>query len=349
MPETSDPRDPGTAARAASLRYVSGTTSGITRRRTGGGFGYRAPDGSVLNDKDSVARIKALAIPPAWTSVWICPSPHGHIQATGRDARARKQYRYHRRWREVRDDSKYGRLGEFARHLPHLRERIEADLAESGLSRTRVLAIVVRLLESTYIRVGNEEYARTNKSFGLTTLRSRHARVAGSGVELSFQGKSGKAHTVKLTDRRLARLVKRCRDLPGQQLFQYLDDDGAPQPIDSADVNEYLRTISGTDFTAKDFRTWGGTLMAASELASAGVDESGVPGKAAQVEAVKDVAARLGNTPAVCRKSYIHPLVLDAFTDADRYAKWGSQSVGKRTLKGLDIEESRLLRFLEAD
>src|SRR5436190_10175993 len=251
------------AAKEAGLRYTSDDRPGIRRRRRGRSFQYIRPDGGAITDAAERARINALAIPPAWTDVWICPSPNGHLQATGRDARGRKQYRYHPRWREVRDEVKYGRLIKFAEALPSIRMRTNADLAKSGLPREKVLAAVVQLLEKTLIRVGNEEYARQNGSIGLTTMRDAHAKVSGSTVRFEFRGKSGIRHAVDLNDRRLAAIVKACRDLPGYELFQYIDDDGTRQVIDSCDVNDYLREICGSDFTAKDFRTWSGTVLAA--------------------------------------------------------------------------------------
>src|SRR5207248_5923434 len=260
-------------------------------------------------------RIRALAIPPAWTDVWICPNPLGHLQATGRDARGRKQYRYHPRWREVRDEVKYGRLIKFAQTLPRIRARANADLRQSGLPREKVLAAVVQLLEKTLIRVGNEEYARENRSFGLTTMRDQHAKVAGSTVRFEFRGKSGIVHAVDLHDARLARIVKACRDLPGYELFQYVDEQGDRQVIDSADVNDYLREISGEDFTAKDFRTWAGTVLAAKALAAARAFSSTKEAKRNIVRAIESVAKRLGNTRTVCRKCYIHPAIFDAYLD----------------------------------
>ena len=248
--------DPVEAARAAGLRYVSDTNPGITRKRAGKGFTYTGPDGEKVRDKETLARIKALAIPPAWTEVWISPDEHGHIQATGRDAKGRKQYRYHARWREVRDETKFNRMVAFGKALPGIRKRVEKHLSLPGLPREKVLATVVRLLETTLIRVGNEEYARENKSFGLTTMRKQHVQVNGTELRFRFRGKSGRTHNVSVVDSRLAAVVKRCQDLPGQDLFEYVDDGGEMQDVDSADVNEYLREISGEDFTAKDFRTW---------------------------------------------------------------------------------------------
>lgn len=305
--------DPVEAAKAARLRYVSDETPGIRRRRVGRSFSYRDPDGRPIRDPEVLRRIKSLGIPPAWTDVWICPNPRGHIQATGRDAKGRKQYRYHARWREVRDETKYERLIAFGQALPAIRARVEEDLDLPGLPRRKLLAALVRLLEATLIRVGNEEYARHNGSFGLTTMRDEHAEVAGSTVRFQFRGKSGKDHAIDIRDRRLARIVKKARDLPGEVLFQYVDEDGQVRSVESADVNEYLREISGQDFTAKDFRTWAGTVLAAEALRELEAFDSEAQAKKNIVRAVETVAQRLGNTPAVCRKCYVHPAVFDAY------------------------------------
>jgi DNA topoisomerase I len=308
--------DPVESAKAAGLRYVNDQrTAGI--RRSGGKSRFRfiLPNGRTLTDAREIARIRSLGIPPAWTDVWICPLPNGHLQATGRDARGRKQYRYHPRWREVRDEVKYGRLIAFAQALPAIRRRTNDDLGRPGLSREKVLAAVVQLLEKTLIRVGNEEYARHNGSVGLTTMKDGHASIAGSRVRFQFKGKSGVAHAVDLEDRRLARIIKACRDLPGYELFQYLDDEGKTQTIDSADVNDYLREITGQDFTAKDFRTWAGTVLAAQALATFRHFSSAAEAKRNVVKAIESVAERLGNTRAICRKCYIHPAILDAYMD----------------------------------
>jgi DNA topoisomerase-1 len=300
--------------KAAGLRHVSDQDPGISRRRAGTGFSYRRPDGSQI-DETTLDRIRALAIPPAWTDVWICPSPRGHIQATGRDQKGRKQYRYHDRWRQVRDENKYDRLIAFGRALPKLRARVERDLKKRGLNRDRVLAAVVRLMEMTLIRVGNEEYAKQNKSFGLTTLRDRHARIHGAKAVFEFRGKSGKLHRTGIRDRRLARIVKACQDLPGQRLFQYIDDDGEQRSVESADVNAYLREAMGEDFSAKDFRTWAGTVSAARALALAPECASAAEAKRNINTCVKAVAGLLGNTAAVCRKAYIHPAVMTAYEE----------------------------------
>jgi DNA topoisomerase-1 len=304
--------DPADAAASGRLRHVTDRAPGITRQRAGKGFRYRAADGSFVRSPQTLARIRSLAIPPAWTHVWICALPSGHLQAVGRDARGRKQYRYHPRWRAVRDETKYARLAAFGRALPSIRRRVHEDMRRAGLPREKVLATVVGLLETTLIRVGNEEYARQNGSYGLTTLRAKHVRVNGARVRLQFVGKGGKPHVVDLDDRRLARVVRRCRELPGHELFQYVDEDGRRQSLDSADVNAYLREISGQAFTAKDFRTWGGTVLAAAALRGL---EPGSPTRARKqiVQAVATVAQQMRNTPAICRKSYIHPAIFEAF------------------------------------
>jgi DNA topoisomerase-1 len=305
--------DPVASARAAGLRYVTDTKPGIQRQRWRSGFRYLTPDGKPLRDSDDLSRIKSLAIPPAWNEVWICPNPNGHLQATGRDARGRKQSRYHPRWREVRDETKYERMTLFASVLPRIRERVEHDLALPGLPRNKVLATIVRLMETTFIRVGNTEYARENKSYGLTTMRNKHVDVEGSTLRFTFQGKSRVHHTIDVQDRRLARIVKRCMDIPGYELFQYLDGEGEPHTIDSADVNEYLQEISGEHITAKDFRTWAGTVLACMMLQEAEPFESDTQGKKTVLRAIESVASRLGNTPSVCRKCYVHPAILDCY------------------------------------
>ncbi len=332
------------AARAAALRHVNDGRTGITRKRSGKGFRYLDGEGRGVRDPATLARIRSLVIPPAWTEVWICPIPNGHVQATGRDARGRKQYRYHPDWHRVRDETKYERMTVFGATLPKLRAAVDAHLDLRGMPRDKLLAVVVRLLETTFIRVGNEEYARTNGSFGLTTLLDHHVDIAGARLTFGFRGKSGKLHEVVVSDRRLARLVQHCRDLPGQDLFQYIDDDGSPQPITSADVNDYVRRVSGEDFTAKDFRTWAGTLLAARRLATARV-ENGAGAAPTLVESVREVAAQLGNTPAVCRKCYIHPKVLEAFDNPDLQARWVAAQAGRRP-RALAPEEAALLRFL---
>jgi DNA topoisomerase-1 len=302
-------------ARAAGLRYVTDEKPGITRIRTREGFAYVSTTGDPIDDEATLARIKALVIPPAWEDVWISPSGDGHLQATGRDARGRKQYRYHASWRAIRDEAKYDRMLDFARALPVIRERTDRDLSRPGLPRDKVLATVVRLLEITLIRIGNEEYARENNSFGLTTLRNRHVDVSGSTLRFKFRGKHGKQHEVGIRNRKLANVVKRLQELPGQDLFQYIDDDGQTQTIESSDVNQYLRDITGRDFTAKDFRTWGGTILAALALRELGGFETEAEAKHRILRAVEFVSRKLGNTPAICRKCYIHPAVFDAYRD----------------------------------
>jgi DNA topoisomerase-1 len=335
---------PAEAAVAARLRYVSDRDPGIRRVRAGRGFAYRTARGRTIRDPDVVSRIRALAIPPAWTAVWICPSPSGHLQAVGRDARGRKQYRYHPRWRECRDENKYARLVAFGRALGRIRRRVASDLAGPDLSRERVVATVVRLLETSLIRVGNEEYARQNRSYGLTTLRSRHVRVEGPRLRFEFVGKGGKRHVVDVHDRRLAAIVRRCQDLPGHELFQYVDADGRRHSVDSSDVNAYLRHAGGDDFTAKDFRTWGGTLLALLTLAG---PPDRPPSRKQLLEAVAAVAERLGNTPAICRTCYIHPHVMEAYL-AGGLARLDARAGGAfRVRDGLRVEERALLRFLE--
>ena len=310
------------------------------------GFKYYRPDGRVLRQASELKRIARLVIPPAWTDVWICPDPRGHIQATGRDARGRKQYRYHPDWRRVRDETKFERLAVFAAALPKIRMRTRADLARPGLPREKVLAAVVQLLEKSLIRVGNQEYAKDNQSFGLTTFRDRHVRVRGAHVNFEFRGKSGKRHSIKISDRRLARIVKSCRDLPGQELFQYLDEDGCRCTVGSADVNNYLREISAEDFTAKDFRTWFGTVLACTAF-RAMAEPAASERQAAKrvVEAIDAVAGILGNTRAVCRKSYIHPGVIDAYVDGS-IARSSARQVSRRG--GLSAEELATLAILKA-
>jgi DNA topoisomerase I len=315
MPTLEVLTDPIQSAKAAGLRYVSDTRPGIQRKRHGKSFRYIDPTGAPVRDQETLARIKSLAIPPAWTDVWICPNPNGHLQATGRDARGRKQSRYHPRWREVRDETKYSRMKIFGELLPAIRQQVERDLALAGLPREKILATIVRLLETTFIRVGNAEYARENHSYGLTTLRNKHVDVNGSRVSFNFKGKSGKQHSIDLQDRRLARIVQRCLDLPGYELFQYLDEDGAHHSVDSADVNDYLREITSQNFTAKDFRTWAGSVLACTMLQEFVTFASETEAKKNVVSAIEQVAARLGNTPSVCRKCYVHPAVLECYLD----------------------------------
>jgi DNA topoisomerase-1 len=306
---------PHGSARAAGLRYISDALPGIARRPARAGFRYVDADGAAVRDRSTLARIRALAVPPAWTEVWICPQEDGHLQATGRDARRRKQYRYHERWREVRDESKYGRLVEFGRALPRIRRQVTRDLARAGMPREKVLATIVRLLETTFIRVGNEEYARQNESFGLTTLRERQVRVDGARLRFRFRGKSGVPHEIALTDRRIARIVSHLQELPGQELFQFVDDDGSTRAIQSDDVNGYLKSIAGGDFTSKDFRTWAATLLCARALRRLPPPPSPSAGKREVAAAIQAVARELRNTPAVCRKCYVHPAVVSCYLD----------------------------------
>ena len=313
------------------------------------GFGYFDPAGSRITDDNELARIRKLAIPPAWTDVWICPSPKGHLQATGRDARGRKQYRYHPRWRAVRDETKYDRVVAFGEALPRIRARTERDLDRPGLPREKVLAAVVQLLARTLIRVGNDEYARANQSFGLTTLRDRHVDVNGSHVRFEFRGKSGKVHTIGLRSRRLSAVVRRCRDLPGYELFQYVDGGGDRQVVDSADVNEYLREVAGDDFTAKDFRTWAGTVLAVRALLALPAAASPAQSKKNTVQAVQAVAGVLGNTASVCRKCYVHPAVFDAYEDGSLVETLGPlEEDPLARVDDLQPDERRVLRFLRA-
>jgi DNA topoisomerase I len=304
-------------AQLAGLRYTTEEQPGICRRRRGRGFTYVDPEGVPVRDEGELRRIRRLAIPPAWTEVWISPTRLGHIQATGRDARHRKQYRYHERWREIRDDAKYDRLVDFARALPRIRERVDADLARPGIPLERVLALAICILEETFMRVGNIEYARANGSFGLTTLRARHVEVDGSRIVFRFRGKSGKEHEVDFRDRRLARVIARLEQLPGQELFRYLDDNGELRTIGSDDVNAYLREISNEDLSAKDFRTWAGTVLAARALAGLGPARNERIARKRVTQAIDVVAAQLGNTRAVCRKCYVHPGILDAYAAGD--------------------------------
>jgi DNA topoisomerase I len=342
------PVDPVESAQAAGLRYVSDADPGIRRKRVGKHFSYIGLDGRPIHDPTTLKRIKALGIPPAYTDVWICPDPRGHLQATGRDARGRKQYRYHRHWRQVRDETKYNRMIAFGQALPAIRVRTEQDLSLPGLPRAKVLASVVRLLETTLIRVGNEEYAKTNRSFGLTTMRDRHVTIDGATVHFHFRGKSGKTQTVNLNDRRLARIVKRCRDLPGYELFQYIDEQGQRQTIGSGDVNEYVREITGQDFTAKDFRTWAGTVLAAQALQEYEAFDSAAQAKKNVVRAIERVAERLGNTPSICRKCYVHPAVLDAYLDGSliKTLQQRADQEFAESLRDLRPEEATVMRLL---
>jgi DNA topoisomerase-1 len=341
-----DALDPAASARAAGLRYLMDTGPGIRRVRSGRGFRYVGPDGATLRDPDTLGRIRALAIPPAWTDVWISPSPRGHLQATGLDARGRKQYRYHARWREVRDALKYDHLVAFAEALPRIRESADRDLERPGMPREKVLGAVVRLLEQTRIRVGNEQYRRENRSFGLTTLRNRHVAVIGPTVRFHFRGKGGKDHNVRVTDRRLVRLVKRCLEIPGYALFQYLDENGERHAIDSADVNEYLKAIGGGDFTAKDFRTWSGTVLALRFLRECEPVASDVQSRQQVASAITRVAEHLGNTPAVCRKCYVHPAIVAAYFEGRLAAADTPEAPPSDSPYALSPEEQAVLAFL---
>ena len=340
--------DPTVAAQRAQVRYVHDSMPGITRHEARNGFDYRLPDGSLVRDIATLKRIRKLAIPPAWTDVWICRDPNGHLQATGRDQRGRKQYRYHPRWREVRDDAKYGKLLIFARVLPLIRTRVDEDLKRPGLPRERVLAAVVRLIELTLFRVGNSEYAKKNKSFGLTTLRDRHVRIHGSHIRLSFRGKSGNRYESDINDRRLARIVKGCRDLPGYELFQYLDDEGHQHAVGSEEVNAYLREITGEDVTAKDFRTWAGTQLAAKALKGFRDLDSEAKRKKAIVRAVENVAAHLGNTPAICRRCYIHPAIFDGYIEGTLLEMLANKTAAylKKNIDNMSAEEAAVTAFL---
>jgi len=331
-------------ARAAKLRYVNDDEPGITRTGAAvANFSYRRADGTEIRAAHVLKRIRALAIPPAWTGVWICADPDGHIQATGRDQKGRKQYRYHPRWQEVRDESKYARMIDFARALPKIRARIDRDLARPGVGRDRVLAAVVRLLERSLIRVGNDEYARANDSYGLTTLRNRHVAVNGDTIEFRFRAKSGKFRRLELDSPRLSRVVRACQELPGQELFAYRDEQGKVRDVTSNDVNAYLREVTGEDFTAKDFRTWAGTVGAALALRAQELPEAKAAQKRVLNAAIDQVAAALGNTRAVCRKAYVHPQVFDAFSDG---TLGNALARGCKPVKGLDAAETAVLNFL---
>ncbi|HSD11674.1 MAG TPA: DNA topoisomerase IB [Candidatus Binatia bacterium] len=320
---SASPADHPSSAAAAGLRYVTDGSPGFCRRRSGRGFVYLDRRGERVRSPTELTRIRGLAIPPAWSDVWISADPAGHLQAVGRDARGRKQYRYHPKWRSVRDRTKYDRIRAFARALPRIRRAVRRDLALPRLPRAKVLAAVVRLLESTQIRVGNPEYLRQNNSRGLTTLDNRHVAVSGSRLRFRFRGKSGRIREVETSDARLARIVRRCQEIPGQELFQYLDEEGTPRNVTSGDVNQYLREISGEEFTAKDFRTWAGTALANASLKRLGAARSKAQAKRNVVRVIAAVAERLGNTPAICRKSYIHPRVIDSYLEKSMLAHGG--------------------------
>jgi DNA topoisomerase-1 len=337
------------AARAAKLRYVTDRARGIRRQRSNDGFVYFDARGGKITDEDELSRIRKLAIPPAYQDVWICAYASGHLQATGRDARGRKQYRYHPRWRQVRDEGKYGKMLLFGKVLPTIRAQAERDLAKRGLPREKVLAAIVRLLESTLIRVGNEEYAKSNNSFGLTTLRNRHVKVEGEArVRFDFRGKSGTEHHIDLRNRKLAAIVRRCQDLPGQELFQYLDDDGQPHTVGSDEVNDYLREISGEEVTAKDFRTWAATNLAALALQRLEAFDTQAKAKKNVLQAVEAVAKMLGNTPAICRKCYIHPAIFDGYLDGSLLTVLKQRAEEKLADPGhgLRAEEAAVIGFL---
>ncbi|HYY25062.1 MAG TPA: DNA topoisomerase IB [Candidatus Udaeobacter sp.] len=344
-----DLTDPLQSAKASGLRYITDSSPGITRKRSGNGFQYLNSKGKFVRSVEDLRRIKSLAIPPAWTNVWISPLSNSHLQATGRDAKGRKQYRYHPRWRELRDQTKYDRMMAFGRLLPKIRARVEKDFVQPGLPRSKVIATVVKLLETTLIRVGNEEYARENKSFGLTTMRNKHVKVQGGKICFEFRGKSGIDCELDIHSHRLARIVKRCQDLPGQELFQYVDEDGQRRAIDSSDVNEYLREITQEDFTAKDFRTWAGTVLAARALREVKEFDSKAQAKRNIVSAIETVAKKLGNTRAVCRKCYVHPAVVNSYLDGtllntlrQRVKKEMADSLGD-----LAPEEAAVMAILE--
>jgi DNA topoisomerase I len=337
--------NPATAANDAGLYYVNDNRLGYRRRANGNVFEYLDTEAKRIRDKQRLLRIKRLAIPPAWTDVWICPSPNGHIQATGRDIRGRKQYRYHDRWREVRDENKFERLAKFGKALPKIRRRVARDIRLPDLPREKVLATVVRLLERTFIRIGNEEYARDNKSFGLTTIKNRHVTVKGPHLRFRFRGKSGRQHEVDMTDRRIAKIVSKCQDLPGQDLFQYVSDEGKARNITSEDVNDYLREITNENFSAKDFRTWAGTILAAIALTAQARFETKKQAKANVKTAICAVAELLGNTPATCRKCYVHPAILEAYVNGVQIPGL-AEAVQPPEMVNLGAVEAAVLKFL---
>jgi DNA topoisomerase I len=335
------------AAKEAGLHYISEDRPGYTRRANKGDFIYLDTEGKKIRDEQRLLRIKRLAIPPAWTDVWICPSPTGHIQATGRDARRRKQYRYHERWREIRDENKFARLADFATALPKIRKRVDHDIKLAGLPREKVLATVVRLLERTLIRVGNDEYARANKSFGLTTIKDRHVTLRGEHLRFRFRGKSGRQHEIDVRDRQVAKIISRLQDLPGQELFQYIDDDGEVRDVRSQDVNDYLREVTNENFTAKDFRTWAGTLLSALALNAQGGFETKKQGKVNVKTAISAVAQILGNTRAICRKCYVHPAIIEAYLSGKQIAGLGER-IKTPDKNNLYAIERAILKFLRA-
>jgi DNA topoisomerase I len=342
--------DPKEAAEHAGLTYVNDAGSGIRRHKTGKGFRYVSAGGGKVEDPATLKRIKALSIPPAWTDVWICRKSNGHIQATGRDARGRKQYRYHSRFREVRESTKYQHMLGFAKSLPAIRGKVAEHLALRGLPRNRVLATVVQLMEATLIRVGNDEYAKQNKSYGLTTLRNRHVEVNGSELRFNFKGKSGKVWRLGVRDRRIAKVVRACQELPGQELFQYVDEAGEMCDVTSSDVNEYLQEISGEDISTKDFRTWHGTVLAAHALHEFQKFDSQAGAKKNIREAIQRVAARLGNTPTICRKCYIHPEILSTYIEGSLLleVKEMAEAELRVDLADLKPEEAAVLTLLQS-
>ncbi len=347
------PSQPSAAARAAGLRYIRDSTLGIGRRRCGKGFVYLDTDGRRIRDNDTIARIKQLIIPPAWADVWIAPFAHAHIQAIGRDDRGRKQYIYHPGWARIRNEAKFDRMIAFSEVLPRIRQRTERHLRKRDLTKEKVLATVVRLLDSTYVRIGNPQYAKQNDSFGLTTLRNRHVHVSDSKIHLEFRGKRGVEQQIDVRDKRLARIVRECMEIPGYTVFQYYDEAGKRQPVDSGDINDYLHDLSGGEFTAKDFRTWGGSLHALLALVEIGEAANKTQAKKNVVAAIKQAAKKLGNQPSACRKYYIHPVILDCYAEgellsmAGRYMEQAQQDGKPENLKGLEPEEWVMLRVLE--
>ena len=341
--------DPKEAAEAVGLRYVSDERPGIRRKVSGNGFSFVGKDGKPIKDEKTLERIRKLAIPPAYGDVWICAEPNGHLQATGRDAKGRKQYRYHPKFREMRDSTKYEHMLEFARGLPDIREKIAQHMRLRGLPREKVLATVVYLLENTLIRVGNDDYVKQNKSYGLTTLQDKHVKVEGTELKFQFKGKSGKTWNLKIRDRRIAKIVKECQDIPGQELFQYMDDDGERRDVTSHDVNEYLKEITGRDVTAKDFRTWAGTVLAALALAEFETFDNDAKAKKNVRAAIEQVAARLGNTPTICRKCYVHPEILHSYFRGEMLLEIKKQVEEelRENLSTLKPEEAAVLTLLE--
>ncbi|MBV8103283.1 MAG: DNA topoisomerase IB [Hyphomicrobiales bacterium] len=342
--------DPKDAAESAGLKYVSDVRPGIRRKRAGKGFTYTRADGSKLIEPDVLKRIRALAIPPAWTDVWICPFADGHVQATGRDAKGRKQYRYHSRFREVRESTKYEHVVAFADALSSIRDKVREHMALRGLPREKVLATVVHLLESTLIRVGNDDYAKQNNSYGLTTLMNRHVAVDGNEVRFRFTGKSGKQWSLRVRDRRIAKIIKACQELPGQELIQYVDEEGHCRSVTSTDVNDYLREITAKDITAKDFRTWAGTVLAAMALRELESFDSAAQAKRNLRAAIEKVSARLGNTPTICRKCYVHPEVLNSYMDGNLVLELKSKAERelRSGMEGLKPEEAAVLALLRS-